>query len=151
MAAHQALPPLGFSRQEPWSGLPFPSPMHESEKGKWSHSVVSDSSRPHGLQPTRLLCPWDFQGKSTGVGCHCLLRIASAKIFKTKFTCHVYLNFEVSLFNSVYFTLCPPKVDICHAYKIHSPHLKILHSRINSKFHLNMINSKSSQSHHLLT
>ena len=36
-------------------------------------SVMSDSSRPHGLQPTRLLCPWDFPGKSTGVGCHCLL------------------------------------------------------------------------------
>ena len=31
-AAHQALPSLGFSRQEPWSGLPFPSPVHESEK-----------------------------------------------------------------------------------------------------------------------
>ena len=74
-AAHQAPPSLGFSRQEHWSGLPFPSPMHESEKWKWSHSVMSDSSRPHGLQPTRLLRPWDFPGKSTGVGCHCLLRI----------------------------------------------------------------------------
>ena len=31
MAAHQAPPFLGFSRQEHWSGLPFPSPMHESE------------------------------------------------------------------------------------------------------------------------
>ena len=31
-AAHQALPSLGFSRQEPWSGLPLPSPVHESEK-----------------------------------------------------------------------------------------------------------------------
>ena len=31
-AAHQAPPPLGFSRQEHWSGLPFPSPMHGSEK-----------------------------------------------------------------------------------------------------------------------
>ena len=31
-AAHQALPSLGFSRQEHWSGLPFPSPMPESEK-----------------------------------------------------------------------------------------------------------------------
>ena len=47
--------------------------MHESEKWKWSRSVVSNSSRPHGLQPTRLLHSWDFPGKSTGVGCHCLL------------------------------------------------------------------------------
>ena len=73
-AAHQAPLSLGFSRQEHWSGLPFPSPMHESEKGKWSRSVVSDSYWPHGLQPTRLLCPWDFPGKSTRVGCHRLLR-----------------------------------------------------------------------------
>ena len=65
-------PSLGFSRQEHWCGLPFPSPMHKSEKWKWSRSVMSDSSRPHGLQPTRLLRPWDFPGKSTGVGCHCL-------------------------------------------------------------------------------
>ena len=71
MAAHQAPPSLGFSRQEHWSGLPFPSPMHASEKWKWSCSVVSTSSWPHGLQPTGLLCPWDFPGKSTGVGCHC--------------------------------------------------------------------------------
>ena len=34
ISAHQALQPLGFSRQEHWSGLPFPSPMHESEKVK---------------------------------------------------------------------------------------------------------------------
>ena len=32
---------------------------------------------PHGLQPTRLLHPWDFPGKSTGMGCHCLLQKAS--------------------------------------------------------------------------
>ena len=31
-AAHQVPPSLGFSRQEHWSGLPFPSPMHESKK-----------------------------------------------------------------------------------------------------------------------
>ena len=35
---------------------------------------MSDSWRPHGLHPTRLLRPWDLPGKSTGVGCHCLLR-----------------------------------------------------------------------------
>jgi len=33
-AAYQVTPSMGFSRQEHWSGLPFPSPMHESEKGK---------------------------------------------------------------------------------------------------------------------
>jgi len=49
--------------------------MHESEKWKGSHSVVSDSSQPHGLQHTRLLCPWDLPGKSTGVGCHRLLQL----------------------------------------------------------------------------
>ena len=41
-----------------------------------SESEVAQScptQRPHGLQPTRLLHPWDFPGKSTGVGCHCLL------------------------------------------------------------------------------
>ena len=37
-------------------------------------SVVSDSLRPHGLQPVRLLCPWDSPGKNTGVGCHVLLQ-----------------------------------------------------------------------------
>ena len=72
-AALQAPLSLGFSRQEHWSGLPFPSPMHESEKWKWGRSALSNSLRPHGLQPTRLLRPWDFPGKSTGVGCHCLL------------------------------------------------------------------------------
>ena len=34
---------------------------------------MSNSLRPHGLQPIRLLCPWDFPGKSTGVGRHFLL------------------------------------------------------------------------------
>ena len=43
-------------------------------KWKWSRSIVSNSSWSHGLQPTRLLRPWDFPGKSTGVRCHCLLQ-----------------------------------------------------------------------------
>ena len=83
-AAHEAPPSLGFSRQEHWSGLPFHSPMYESEKWKWSRSVVSDSSRLHGLQPTRLLRPWDFPGKSTGVGCHHLLRFS--RVINSKYS-----------------------------------------------------------------
>ena len=62
-------PVPGFSRQEHWSGLPFPSPMYESEKWKWSRPVVPNPQRPRELQPSRLLHPWDFPGKSTGVGC----------------------------------------------------------------------------------
>ena len=62
-AAHQAPPSLGFSRQEYWSGLPLPSPMHESEKWKWSRSGISDFQQPHGLQPTRLLLRGIFQAR----------------------------------------------------------------------------------------
>ena len=43
-------------------------------------SVTSDSLWPHGLCSTRLLCPWDSPGKSTGVGCHVLLQ----EIFPTQ-------------------------------------------------------------------
>ena len=39
-----------------------------------SHSVMSDSLQPHGLKPTRLLCPWNSPGKNPGVGCHALLQ-----------------------------------------------------------------------------
>ena len=38
-----------------------------------SPSVVSISLQPYKLQPARLLCPWNFPGKNTGVGCHFLL------------------------------------------------------------------------------
>ena len=48
------------------------APKENERKRKWSRSVVSDSLRSHGLWPTRLLCPWDSPGKSTGVGCHSL-------------------------------------------------------------------------------
>ena len=32
-------------------------------------SVVSDSVRPHGLEPVRLLCPWDFAADKTMIKC----------------------------------------------------------------------------------
>ena len=41
---------------------------------------MSDPFRPHGLSPTTLLHPWDFPGKSTGVGCYFLLQ----RIFLTQ-------------------------------------------------------------------
>jgi len=66
-AAHQAPLSLGFSRQEYWSALPFPSPMHACKIA----SVMSDSVRPYGQQPTRLLCPpgsWNSPGKEDWSG-----------------------------------------------------------------------------------
>ena len=96
-AAHQAPLSLGLSRQEYWSGLPFCSPVHESAKWKWSRSVVPDSQRPHGLQPTRLRGPWDFPGKSIGVGCHCVLQWALLQHSNNTFFCCSYWPELVSL------------------------------------------------------
>ena len=86
---HQAPPSIGFSRQEYWSGLPFPSSGNFPTQG-------SNPDLPHcrqtlyrlshrGSQQSRLFAtPWtaayqaplsmDFPGKSTGVGHHCLLQ-----------------------------------------------------------------------------
>ena len=61
------VPGILQARTLEWVAISF------SNAWRWSRSVVSNSSWPHGLQPTRLLRPWDFPGKSTGVGCHCLL------------------------------------------------------------------------------
>ena len=63
------VPGILQARTLEWVAISF------SNTWKWSRSVVSDSLQLHGLQPTRLLRPWDFPGKSTGVGCHCLLRM----------------------------------------------------------------------------
>ena len=38
-----------------------------------SHSIMSNSLWPHGLEPTRLLYPWNSPGKNAGVGSHSLL------------------------------------------------------------------------------
>ena len=89
--AYQAPPSMGFSREEYWSGLPFPSPWDLANPGikpgspaLWadalpseppgkliseSHSVVSYSLRPHGLYS-----PWDSLGHNTRVGSLSLLQ-----------------------------------------------------------------------------
>ena len=48
--------------------------LSPAELSSCLRSVMSDSLQPHGLQHTRLLCPWDFPGKNTGVDCHFLLQ-----------------------------------------------------------------------------
>ena len=57
-----------------WLLSTVPQKQIEVVKVKWSRPVVPDPQRPHGLQPTRLLCPWDSPGRSTGVGRHRLLQ-----------------------------------------------------------------------------
>ena len=60
-AAHQAPSSLGFFRQEHWSGLPFPSPMHESEVAQLCPTLSDpmDCSLPgssvHGIFQARVL------------------------------------------------------------------------------------------------
>ena len=46
-------------------------------------SVVSDSLQTYGLHPARFLCPWDFPGKNTGVGCHALLQVIFPRRYGT--------------------------------------------------------------------
>ena len=72
-----AVPGILQARTLEWVSISF------SNAGKWKVKVKLKALShvwllaTHGLQPTRLLCPWDFPGKSTGVGCHCLLQGAS--------------------------------------------------------------------------
>ena len=65
------IPGILQARTPEWVAISF------SNAWKWKVKVkslsLSDSLWPHGLQPTRLLRPWDSPGKSAGVGCHCRL------------------------------------------------------------------------------
>ena len=45
-------------------------------------SVMSNSLGPHGLQPTRLLCPWNFPSENTGISCHFLLQFVCLLSFQ---------------------------------------------------------------------
>ena len=70
----------------PGQAAPLPQPPPSlSSVAEWGHlegpwkvsqvaSVVFSSLRSHGLQPTRLLCPWDSPGQNSGEGCHALLQ-----------------------------------------------------------------------------
>ena len=94
---YQAPPSMRFSRQEHWSGLPFPSPRDLPDSGIEPRSPALQAnaltSEPPGkpsevnscvqlfvtqwtvdYQPPPMESPWDFPGKSTGVGCHFLLQ-----------------------------------------------------------------------------
>ena len=80
----QSCPTLCDPRDGIPSGSPVPGILQArtlewaaiSFSNAWKRKVKVKSCLtqwPHGSQPSRLLSPWDFPGKSTGVGCHCLL------------------------------------------------------------------------------
>ena len=99
MAAHQAPPSLGFSRQEYWSGLPFPSPVHESESEVTQlcptlHDPMDCSlpgSSVHGISQARVLewvaiafsCLW-YEVPVKFISFHVLIHFSSVQ-----FSCSV--------------------------------------------------------------
>ena len=103
-----------------WAAISFSNAWKWKVKGKSFGRVRLLG--PHALQPTRLLHPWDFLGKSTGVGCHCLLwswefpyKVDFFK-FKKKFCCLQCIKFSFSILeNSVLWkdTLCEGSQQRC--------------------------------------
>ena len=91
MAAHQAPPSLGFSRQEHWSGLPFPSPMHERKSEREVAQSCPTPSNPmdcslpgssiHGIFQARVL---EWGAIAFSVLLHCRLTKSYKVIFHSE-------------------------------------------------------------------
>ena len=67
------VPGILQARTMEWVAISFFQCMKVKSESEVSR-LCPTLREPMDLQPTRLLHPWDFPGKSTGVGCHCLLR-----------------------------------------------------------------------------
>ena len=68
MAAHQAPLSLGFSKEEHWSGLPFPSPMQESESESEVAQLCSTLRDPMDCSPPGSSTHGIFQARVLGWG-----------------------------------------------------------------------------------
>ena len=77
------LPAKGELQMFVWQNSQVPGSRGESHECRVH--ACSDSLRPHGLKPTRLLCPWDYPGKNTGVDCHALLQQEVTAIVQNSF------------------------------------------------------------------
>ena len=75
MAEPLSCPPENYHNTVNWVYYYYGDGDDDDDDDDDVTSVVSDSVRPHGLQPTRLLRPWDSAGKNTGVCCHFLLQL----------------------------------------------------------------------------
>ena len=99
-AAHQAPPSLGFSRQEHWSGLPFPSLMHKSEK--WSEVAQSclTLSNPMDCSPPGFTIHGIFQAR--------VLEWGVIAIHQEAYSISIYLSMKNNL-KAVYIPKHSPK------------------------------------------
>ena len=95
-------------------------------------SVMCNSLRPHGLWPTRLLCPWNSLSKNTGVGCHALLQ----EIFQSRDQTHVSC---ISCATDRFFTSEPPEKPLnakCKAQMLFLISLFTMRRPIEEGWHL---------------
>ena len=81
-----------------WVAISFSNAWKVKSENEVAQSCLTLSD-PQGLQPTRLLHPWDFPGKSTGVGCHVTMALNNQKRAKNT-ALRVSINFFVSRENS---------------------------------------------------
>ena len=79
-----------------------------------SLSVIFNSLRPHRLQPSRLLCPWDSPGKNTGVGSHSLLQ----GIFPTQ-------ELNLGLLHCRWILYCLSQQGSCHSDLVFGSQLSV--------------------------
>ena len=77
----------------------------------FSRSVVSHSLHPHGLKPTRLLCPWNFPGKNTGVSCRFLFILEDLPNPGLE-----SMSLASSALAGRFFTTEPPGIPLVNAY-----------------------------------
>ena len=99
-----------------WVAISFSNAWKWKVKAKLLSSVLPQ--QPHGLQPTRLLRPWDSPGKSTGVGCHCLLHLS--RLSYSKYRPSVIFLFPIVRFgiSEVHiFLMCSTRKGITNACK----------------------------------
>ena len=84
-----AVPGILQARVLEWGASPL---LLQGMKVKSEREVAQlcPALRPHGLQPTRPCRPWNFPGKSTGVGCHCLLPYLFTSLPKSLTSSHLW-------------------------------------------------------------
>ena len=103
-------------------GIFFKQKNTRNLKSQHACSVVSDSLRPSGLQPTRLNFPWDYPSKNTEVGCHFFLQ----EIFQTQRLNPHHLHCRQILYNcATRDTICIKTYTYTHITKTKPPNKSV--------------------------